>query len=154
VVSKSTFSISSENRLSSTAAASRRSPPRSGPGWSRWFLFAPAPRQLQRPHSRPRRRHRNRYRRRCGYPDNCRRTSAVLATSGVSGVSRAEGGAATLREEASRRPGEGPPLGMRPEAVPEAAARADGADGKAIVWKPTTQTSFQQKVPQPEKIWK
>ncbi len=43
------------------------------------------------------------------------------------------GGAATLREEASRRPGEGPPLGVRPEAAPEAATRAAGADGKAIV---------------------
>jgi len=34
-----------------------------------------------------------------------------------------------MREEASRRPGEGPPLGVRPEA----AARAAGADGKATV---------------------
>jgi hypothetical protein len=43
---------------------------------------------------------------------------------------------------------------VRPEAVPEAAARAAGADGKVILWKSTTQTSLQQKVPQPEKIWK
>ncbi len=71
----------------------------------------------------------NRYRRRaCGYPDSCRQTSADLATSGVS---RVEGGAATLREEANRWLGEGPPLGVRPEAVPEAAARAAGAGGKA-----------------------
>jgi hypothetical protein len=75
-----------------------------------------------------RRQRQNRYHRRCGYPDNCRQTSTDLATSRVS---RAEGGAATLREVASRWPGEGPPPGVRPEAVPEAAARAAGAGGKA-----------------------
>jgi hypothetical protein len=36
-----------------------------------------------------------------------------------------------MREEANRWPGEGPPLGVRPEAVPEAAAQAAGAGGKA-----------------------
>ena len=40
-----------------------------------------------------------------------------------------------MRELASRRTGEGPPPGVRPEAVPEAAARAAGADGKNAVVK-------------------
>ncbi len=35
-----------------------------------------------------------------------------------------------MREVASRRQGEGPPPGERPEAGPEAAARAAGAGGK------------------------
>jgi hypothetical protein len=56
--------------------------------------------------------------------------SAAPATSGASGVSRAEAAAALLRELASRRTGEGPPPGVRPEAAPEAAAQAAGADGK------------------------
>ncbi len=40
-----------------------------------------------------------------------------------------------MRELASRRTGEGPPPRVRPEAVPEAAAQAAGADGKNAVVK-------------------
>jgi hypothetical protein len=88
----------------------------------------PAPHRLQRPHSRPRRRRQSRYCPRCGCPASCRRTSAGPTTSEVS---RAEGGAATSQEEASRRPGEGPTPGECPEAGPEAAAQAAGAGGRA-----------------------
>ncbi len=121
----------------STAAASRRSPPRSGPDWSLWFRFAPAPRQLQRPHRRARRRLQSRYRRRYGYPDSCQRTSGAPATSGVS---RTEAVAAPLRELVSRRSGEGPPPGVRPEAAPEAAAQAAGAGGRKAAVKVWTKS--------------
>jgi hypothetical protein len=65
---------------------------------------------------------------RCGCPASCRRTSSGPTTSEVS---RAKGGAATPREEASRRPGEGPTPGECLEAGPEAAAQAAGAGGRA-----------------------
>ncbi len=71
----------------------------------------------------------------CGYPDSCRRTSGVPATSVASGVSRAEAAAALLRELVSRRTGEGPPPGVRPEAAPEAAAQAAGEDGRKAAVK-------------------
>jgi hypothetical protein len=99
----------------------------------------PAPRRQLRLHSRPRRRRLSRYRPRCGCPDNFRPTSADPATSEVS---RAEGGAATSREEASRRPGEGPPPGECPEAGPEATALAAGAGGKAKHERASVQLLF------------
>ncbi len=67
------------------------------------------------------------------------------ADPATSGVSRAEGGAAASREEASRWPGEGPPPGECPEAGPGAAARAAGAGGKAKHARVSVQLLFRKK---------
>ncbi len=56
-----------------------------------------------------------------------------------------------MREVASRRPGEGPPPGERPEAVPKAAARAAGAGGKASLRKFLLNFYSNRKYLKPEK---